>query len=73
MCITEKLLITISLAHPPVEQHNAEEANITPEQMNNAVQAAQNAFGQTFGQQALQEAETPPPPPPPDKKLEERP
>ena len=42
------------------EQHSAEEANITPEQMNNSVQAAQNAFGQTFGQQALQEAETAP-------------
>ena len=38
-----------------VEEHNNEEANITPEQMNNSIQAAQDAFGQTFGQQALQE------------------
>src|SRR5437879_7630747 len=43
-----------------VEQHNSEEANITAEQMANSVRAARDAFGQTFGQQALQEAQTPP-------------
>ena len=44
------------------EAHEAEEENITPEQMNNAVEAARGAFGQTFGQQALTEAMTPPTP-----------
>jgi len=51
-----------------VKQHEAEESTISPEQMNNSVQAARDAFGQTFGQKAEQEAQTPPPPPPPRKK-----
>ena len=42
------------------KQHEAEEANITDEQMNNSVQAARDAFAQTFGQNALQDAITPP-------------
>lgn len=50
------------------KQHEAEESTISPEQMNNSVQAARDAFGQTFGQNALNEAA---PPPPPDKKKEE--
>jgi RHS repeat-associated protein len=39
-----------------VQQHEAEEANITPEQMNTATQAARDAFKQVFGDAALQEA-----------------
>lgn len=49
-----------------VQQHESEEANITPEQMNNSVQAARDAFQQTFGTQALQDATTEP------KKKEEK-
>jgi len=42
--------------HPSVQQHEAEEANITPEQMNTATQAARDAFKQVFGDAAMQEA-----------------
>jgi hypothetical protein len=54
-------------------QHAAEEANITPEQMNTAVNAARDAFRQTFGQEAATQAQTPPPPPEPDKPKKEKP
>lgn len=50
------------------KQHEAEESTISPEQMNNSVQAARDAFGQTFGQNALNEAA---PPPHSEKKKEE--
>jgi hypothetical protein len=53
-----------------VQQHEAEESTISPAQMDNAVQAAHDAFGQTYGQQAIKQAETPPPPKPNQKKEE---
>lgn len=37
-------------------QHNKEESNPTSEQLQNAVGAAQQAFGDTFGGAALQDA-----------------
>jgi len=43
--------------------HVAGERNITPEQMNAAVRAAQDSFGRTFGDKALREAKEPPPQP----------
>jgi RHS repeat-associated protein len=48
-----------------VEAHEAAESTISPEQMNNAVAAVQQAFKDTYGQAATQQAATPPPPPPP--------
>jgi hypothetical protein len=39
-----------------VQQHEAEEANITPEQMNTATQAARDAFKEVFDDAALREA-----------------
>jgi hypothetical protein len=45
--------------------HEAAESTITPEQMDNAVTAVQQAFQDTYGQAAAQQAATPPPPPPP--------
>lgn len=51
-------------------QHTSEESTISNDQMNNSVQAARDAFGQTFGQKALQEAETAPKPPEEKKKEE---
>ena len=52
-----------------VEAHVEGEATITPEQMNSAVTAVQQAFQDTYGQAAAQQATTPPSPPPctPDK------
>jgi len=50
-----------------VQQHSNEEANITPEQMNTAVNAARDAFEQTFGDKATQEAIKPPEPEKPKK------
>jgi hypothetical protein len=44
------------------QQHADEEANITPEQMNTAVNAAREAFRQTFGQAAHDQATKPPEP-----------
>jgi hypothetical protein len=46
-----------------VEAHIQGEATITPEQMNSAVTAVQQAFKDTYGQAAAQQATTPPPPP----------
>ena len=43
-----------------LKEHKAEEAVITPEQMNTAVGAARESFRRTFGPKALQEAITPP-------------
>jgi len=43
-----------------VAEHISEEATISPQQMDIAVQAAQDAFGKTYGQQALQQAEKAP-------------
>jgi hypothetical protein len=43
-----------------VEQHNAEEATISPEQMDAAVKAVQKAFLDTYGEAALKEATTHP-------------
>ncbi len=43
-------------------QHNNEEANITPDQMNTAVNSARDAFKRTFGDKAAQDASNPPPP-----------
>jgi hypothetical protein len=48
-----------------VEAHVETEATITPEQMNSAVTAVQQAFQDTYGQAAAQQATTPPPPPAP--------
>jgi hypothetical protein len=47
-----------------VTQHEAEEANPTDQQMNNAVNAAQQTFKNTYGEGAQQQAITPPPPDP---------
>ncbi|MGC2743574.1 MAG: RHS repeat-associated core domain-containing protein, partial [Candidatus Angelobacter sp.] len=44
-----------------VHQHEAEEADPTPEQLNNAINTAQQAFKDSYGEQAYQEAITPPP------------
>lgn len=46
-----------------VSQHEAEEATATPEQFENAVVAIQQAFKNTFGDAAFQEATTIPNPP----------
>src|SRR5438128_2366417 len=45
-----------------VQEHEAEEANPTPEQFGGAVVAAQQAFKNTFGQAAFQDATTMPTP-----------
>src|SRR5438876_5571790 len=45
-----------------VQEHEAEEANPTPEQVGGAVVAAQQAFKNTFGQAAFQDATTMPTP-----------
>jgi len=42
-------------------QHSAEEATISNEQMDNAIKQARDAFRDTFGEQALEEAIKPPP------------
>jgi len=42
------------------KRHEAEEATITPGQRDNAVGAARESFGRTFGQKALKDAITPP-------------
>jgi hypothetical protein len=47
-----------------VEAHVEGEATITPEQMSSAVTAVQQAFQDTYGQAAAQQATTPPSPPP---------
>jgi len=45
-----------------VQEHEAEEANPIPEQFGGAVVAAQQAFKNTFGQAAFQDATTMPTP-----------
>jgi len=45
-----------------VQEHEAEEGNPTPEQFGGAVVAAQQAFKNTFGQAAFQDATTMPTP-----------
>lgn len=50
-------------------QNSAEEATISAGQMDTAVRAARDAFRETFGDQALQEAITPPKPAAPKKEL----
>ncbi len=52
-------------------QHAAEEANITPEQMNTAANAAREAFRQTFGEAAHDQAIREPEPEKPKKKEKE--
>jgi RHS repeat-associated protein len=44
-----------------IEQHNSEEATISPEQLETAVKALQQAFTNTYGQAAAQQATTPQP------------
>lgn len=41
-------------------EHNQQEANITDDEMNNSVNEARDAFRQTFGDKAAQEAQTDP-------------
>jgi hypothetical protein len=50
-----------------VEAHEAAESTITPDQMNTAVTALQQAFQDTYGKAAAQQAATPPQPPPQQK------